>query len=149
MKKNLDRWFEITTYAVFRSIWTHFGEGGYSIIRTMGKYIYEQLEEEIDLETGDPKEAIKRMKDYAKEVGYISDLDITWKEASIELKYSSTTALGPIEKLTEENCKILPCFFTSAVMEALGRRGTNTEISESRVSPKECTDTDILRIVTV
>ncbi|MEA1993385.1 MAG: hypothetical protein U9N35_03175 [Euryarchaeota archaeon] len=149
MTKKLDEWFGITTYAVFKSIYDQFGEGGYSIIRTMGKYIYRELEERVDLDTGDPKEAVRRMTAYAKDLGYISELEIAWGERSIELKYTSTAALGPIEKLTAEKCKILPCFFTSAVVEALRKRGVNTEISESTVDPESDTDTDILRIIKV
>jgi len=147
--KKLDEWFDIVTYAVLKSIWTHFRKGGYGIIRTMGKYIYEQLEEKVDLEVDDPKEAVRRMVSYAREVGYISDLEVVWKKDSIELIYTGSSVLSSIDKLIDEKCKILPCFFTSAVMEALSRRGIKTEISESIVISEEKIDKDILRVIKI
>jgi len=147
--KKLDEWFDIVTYAVLKSIWTHFRKGGYGIIRTMGKYIYEQLEEKVDLEVDDPKEAVRRMVSYAREVGYISGLEIVWGEDTIELKYTGSAVFSSIDKLIAEKCKILPCFFTSGIMEALMRRGVNTEISKSIAIPEKKIDIDILKIIKI
>jgi len=121
--------FDLELYAVYRAAHELVGEETWKIVWRVGEIVYERIKEEIGAaKARTPAEALARVLEWLKEVGYVEDAGLREVSAE-EIEYTMLNPailLGAQQLISEDR---VPAHVSTAIMfAALGQFGLRAEI---------------------
>ena len=110
--------FDLEIYAIYYAIYDLIGEDTWKVVWKVGEIVYEEIKDKIGAtDVKDPFEALRKLAEWLKKVGYIEDIEVR-KVAEDEVEY---IMLNPIitpgaKKLVKEGR--VPAHISTALMFA-------------------------------
>jgi hypothetical protein len=109
--------FDLEMYAVYRAIWENWGDEAWKVVWRAGEILFDEVQEQLNLSTDSPLEAMRGLAKYLVDVGYFADMKVR-QTAEDELEYEMVApAILPGAKriLTEGG---VPAHISTSVMFA-------------------------------
>ena len=117
-KKPIDpAFFDLEIYAIYRAIWENWGDEAWKVVWRAGEVLFDEVQEQLDLDTTSPLEAMRGLARYLVDVGYFADLKVR-QTAEDELEYEmfAPVILPGAERIIAEGG--VPAHISTAVMFA-------------------------------
>jgi len=111
--------FDLEIYAIYYGIYDLLGEDAWKVVWKSGEIVYDKIKEKIGAATAkDPFEALRKIADWLKKVGYIEDIEVRKvTEGEIEYIMSNPIILAGGKKLIKEGR--VPAHISTALMFAV------------------------------
>ena len=109
--------FDLEIYAIYRAIWENWGDEAWKVVWRAGEVLFDEVQEQLDLDTQSPLEAMRGLARYLVDVGYFADLKVR-QTAEDELEYEmfAPVILPGAERIIAEGG--VPAHISTAVMFA-------------------------------
>jgi hypothetical protein len=109
--------FDLEIYAIYRAIWENWGDEAWKVVWRAGEVLFDEVHEQLDLDTVSPLEAMRGLATYLVEVGYFADMQVR-QTAPDELEYEmvAPAILPGAERIIAEGG--VPAHISTAVMFA-------------------------------
>jgi hypothetical protein len=109
--------FDLEIYAIYRAIWENWGDDAWKVVWRAGEVLFEEVRQQLDLDTSSPLEAMRGLARYLVDVGYFADM-IVRQTAEDELEYEmvAPAILPGAERIIAEGG--VPAHISTAVMFA-------------------------------
>ena len=121
--------FDLELYSVYKAVNEVLGEKTWDIVWRAGEILLDLISEDLGLDNvDDPFEALKRVAEWLKEMGYISDIEVMKTgEDTVEYIMSDPIITPGAKKLIEEGM-VPPHVSTSLMFATLKRYGYKAEM---------------------
>ena len=121
--------FDLELYSVYKAVNEVLGEKTWDIVWRAGEILLDLISEDLGLDNvDDPFEALKRVAEWLKEMGYISDIEVRKTgEDTVEYIMSDPIITPGAKKLIEEGM-VPPHVSTSLMFATLKRYGYKAEM---------------------
>lgn len=80
------RFFDLEIYAIYRAVWENWGDEAWKVVWRAGEVLFDEIHEQLDLDTSSPLAAMRGLAHYLVDVGYFLDLKVR-QIAEDELEY--------------------------------------------------------------
>lgn len=123
------RFFDLELYSVYKAVNEVLGEKTWDIVWRAGEILLDLISDELRLnEVEDPLEALRRVAEWLKDMGYISDIEVRRTgEDTVEYVMSDPIITPGAKKLIEEDM-VPPHVSTSLMFATLKRYGYGAEM---------------------
>ncbi len=123
------RFFDLELYSVYKAVNEVLGEKTWDIVWKAGEILLDLISDELRLnEVEDPLEALRRVAEWLKDMGYISDIEVRRTgEDTVEYVMSDPIITPGAKKLIEEDM-VPPHVSTSLMFATLKRYGYGAEM---------------------
>jgi hypothetical protein len=78
--------FDLEIYAIYRAIWENWGNEAWKVVWRAGEVLFDEIREELDLDTDSPLNAMRGLAKYLVNVGYFAQMKVR-QTAEDELEY--------------------------------------------------------------
>jgi len=119
--------FDLEIYSVYKAISELIGEDAWKVVWRSGEILLNEIWEELGLEKVDVFEALRRLADYLKEAGYISEIRIKREGDVISYEMTEPVVARGAKRLIEEGL-VPPHISTSLMFALLKRKGNVAEM---------------------
>jgi len=86
-KKPIDpTFFDLEIYAIYRAIWENWGDEAWKVVWRAGEILFDQIHQQLDLDTGSTLTAMQTLAKYLVDVGYFAEMNVR-QTAEDELEY--------------------------------------------------------------
>ncbi|MGC9149091.1 MAG: hypothetical protein ACP5GI_06605 [Sulfolobales archaeon] len=123
------RFFDLELYAIYHVIYDYLKESTWDIVWRVGEVIINEIKDLIDLDkTMDPFEALKKLGEWLKEMGYFEDLEVRRvSENEIEYVMLNPVISSGAKKLIDEG-RVPPHISTALMFAVLKRFNMTAEM---------------------
>jgi hypothetical protein len=122
MSRTIDPdFFDLEIYAIYRAIWENWGEEAWKVVWRAGEVLFEEIQQEQDLDTSSPLAAMRDLARYLVDVGYFTDMQVRQiAEDQLEYEMMAPVILPGAQRLITEGA--VPAHISTAVMFAALKR---------------------------
>jgi hypothetical protein len=86
-KRTIDPdFFDLEIYAIYRAIWENWGDEAWRVVWRAGEVLFDEVQEQLDLDIESPLQAMRGLAEYLVDVGYFADMKVR-QTAPDELEY--------------------------------------------------------------
>jgi len=109
--------FDLEIYAIYRAIWENWGDEAWRVVWRAGEVLFDEIHEQLHLNTASPLEAMRGLARYLVDVGYFADMKVR-QTAEDELEYEMVepAILPGAERIIAEGG--VPAHISTALMFA-------------------------------
>jgi hypothetical protein len=109
--------FDLEIYAIYRAIWENWGDDAWKVVWRAGEVLFDELHEQLGLDTTTPLTAMQGLADYLVDVGYFAEMRVR-QTAEDELEYEmvAPAILPGAERIIAEGG--VPAHISTSVMFA-------------------------------
>ena len=121
--------FDLEIYAIYYAVYDLLGEDTWKVVWKAGEIVYEEIKSKIGADKAkEPFEALKRLADWLKDVGYIEDIEVR-KVSEDEVEYVMLNPIiGPGAKRLVEAGRVPAHISTALMFAALKEFGMKAEM---------------------
>jgi hypothetical protein len=112
-------YFDQQIYALYRAVWERWGDEAWYVVWRSGEVLFDEIEAELGLQPDDdPFEAMQRLADYLRRVGYMESAQVRpTHEKEWEYEMQDPVILPGAERLIAEGA--VPAHISTTLMFAL------------------------------
>ena len=109
--------FDLEIYAIYRAIWENWGDEAWRVVWRAGEVLFDEVQEQLDLDTSSPLAAMQGLAEYLVGVGYFTDMKVR-QTAKDEVEYEmiAPAILPGAERIIAEGG--VPAHISTSVMFA-------------------------------
>lgn len=109
--------FDLEIYAIYRAIWENWGDEAWQVVWRAGEVLFDEIHEQLHLDTASPVAAMRGLARYLVDVGYFTDMKVR-QTAEDELEYEMVepAILPGAERIIAEGG--VPAHISTALMFA-------------------------------
>lgn len=109
--------FDLEIYAIYRAIWENWGDEAWKVVWRAGEVLFDEIHEQLRLDTASPVAAMRGLAAYLVRVGYLADMKVR-QTAEDELEYEMVepAILPGAERIIAEGG--VPAHISTALMFA-------------------------------
>ncbi len=109
--------FDLEVYAIYRAIWENWGDEAWRVVWRAGEVLFDEIHEQLRLDTASLLEAMRGLARYLVDVGYFADMKVR-QTAEDELEYEMVepAILPGAERIIAEGG--VPAHISTALMFA-------------------------------
>jgi hypothetical protein len=109
--------FDLEIYAIYRAIWENWGDEAWKVVWRAGEVLFDEVQQQLDLDTESPLKAMRGLADYLVGVGYFAEMKVRQiAEDELEYEMVAPAILPGAERIIAEGG--VPAHISTAVMFA-------------------------------
>jgi len=109
--------FDLEIYAIYRAIWENWGDEAWKVVWRAGEVLFDEINEQLDLNTESPLAAMQGLAQYLVEAGYFLEMNVRQTaEDQLEYEMVDPAILPGAERIIAEGG--VPAHISTAVMFA-------------------------------
>lgn len=109
--------FDLEIYAIYRAIWENWGDEAWKVVWRAGEVLFDEINEQLNLNTESPLAAMQGLAQYLVEAGYFLEMNVRQTaEDQLEYEMVDPAILPGAERIIAEGG--VPAHISTAVMFA-------------------------------